>query len=158
MTTSFGDHGRSPPARRFLPWILLWLLVVLVVAALVIRQDVAATFASRARTAQGSVIAREPDNHATVRARYDVEGTTYEVADSFIGPPNPNFDAVRVGDRVTVFYDPETPSRAVLSESQVRAANENSFAVLASLVLTTLFVGAIAVSFPLWRRLLLRRP
>jgi len=157
MTNSYGDRDRSPPGRRLVPWILLWLLVALVVAALVVREDVAAGFASRARAAQGTVTAREPNNHATVRARYEVNGTTYEVADSFIGPPNPDFDTVRIGDQVTVFYDPDAPSRAVLAEPQARATSENGFAVLASLLLATLFVAAIAASFPLWRRLLAGR-
>jgi hypothetical protein len=157
MTSAFGDRDRSPPGRRLLPWILVWLLVVLIVAAMIVRQEAAASFTNRARAAQGEVIAREPNNHATVRARYEVAGISYEVNDSFIGPPNPDFDAVRVGDRVTVFYDPESPSRAVLAQPQTRTVNENSFALLASLALATLFVGALALSLPLWKRAL-RRP
>jgi hypothetical protein len=118
MTRSFGDHDRSGRLPRFLPWILVWLLIVLLVTALVVREDAAARFGSRARATPGTVIAREPNNHAIVRARYEVDGTTYEVADSFIGPPNPDFDTVRVGDTVAVYFDPEAPSRAVLAERQ----------------------------------------
>jgi hypothetical protein len=156
MTRGFGDHDRSPPLRRFLPWILVWLLMILLVALQIVRQDAAASFAGRSRTAQGTVISREPNNHATVRAVYEVAGTKYEVADSFIGPPNPDFDAVRVGDTVTVFYDPESPGRAVLAEPAVRASSGTGFAILVALILATLFIGALAASLPLWRRLLRR--
>jgi hypothetical protein len=157
MTTSFGHQDRSPAIRRFLPLILVCLLIVLVVASLVVRVDVAARFASRARAAQGMVIAREPNNHASVRVRYEVDGVTYEVADSFIGPPNPDFDTVRVGDNVAVYFDPEAPSRAVLAEPTVRESGASGFALVTALILATLFAGALAASLPLWTGLLRRR-
>ncbi|HJW49331.1 MAG TPA: DUF3592 domain-containing protein, partial [Candidatus Limnocylindria bacterium] len=69
-------------------------------------------------------------------------------------PPNPDFDTVRVGDTVAVYFDPEAPSRAVLAEPTVRASVDIGFAILAALVLATLFVGAVAASLPLWRGLL----
>jgi hypothetical protein len=147
----FGEGDRSARLPAFLPWILVWLLLVLVVAFLVVRQEQVAGFASRARTAPATVIAREPNNHATVRAVYEVDGTMYEVADSFIGPPNPNFDVVKVGDAVTVFYDPATPSRGVLSEPQVGGSSEVGVAILAALVLPALFVGALVATLRLWK-------
>ena len=154
VTWSFGDRGLPGPVLRFLPWILVWLLIVAVVTFLVVNQSVAASFASNARAAQGTVIAREPNNHAIVRVSYEVDGSQYVVADSFIGPPNPDFDAVRVSDSVTVYYDPADPGRAVLREPRARASNEIGFAILAALILPTLFVGAVLLSLPFWRGLL----
>jgi hypothetical protein len=153
----FGDPERPQALVRFLPWILIWLMLVLIVAALVLRQEQVAGFASRARTAPATIIAREPSNHATVRAVYEVDGTKYEIADSFIGPPNPDFDAVRVGDTVSVYYDPAAPSRGVLSEPRARASTEVGFAILVALVSTTLFVGALFATFTLWTAVLARR-
>jgi len=135
----------------------VWLLAVAFVGFLVANQNVATSFARTARTAQGIVTAREPNNHAIVRASYEANGTKYEVADSFIGPPNPDFDVVRVGDTVTVYYDPATPSRAVLSEPVARASAETGFTILAALFLATGFVGALVLSAPFWRALLRRR-
>jgi len=57
-----------------------------------------------------------------VRAAYAVDGTRYEVADSRIGSPNPDWDTVRVGDSVTVYYDPAIPARAVLCMNHKPAA------------------------------------
>jgi hypothetical protein len=131
--------------------------MVAFVAFLVVNQNVASTFARSARTAPGTVIAVEPKNHAIVRVTYEVGGTKYEVADSFIGPPNPDFNVVRVGDGVTVYYDPAAPGGAVLREPLARASDETGFAVLAALLLSTGFVGALALSVPLWRGLLKRR-
>jgi hypothetical protein len=136
---------------RFLPWILVWLLLVLVAAFLVVRQEQIASFASRARTAPGIVIAREPSNHATVRAVYEVDGARYEIADSVIGTPNPDFDVVRVGDAVSVYYDPAAPGRAVLVEPQARGSSEIGFAILAALVLSALVLGALVAFLRLWQ-------
>ncbi len=82
---------------------------------------------------------------------YEVDGARYEVADSVIGPPNPDFDAVRSGDTVTVFYDPAAPSRAVLFEPQARGASEIGFAILTALVLPALVVGALIGATRLWK-------
>jgi hypothetical protein len=154
VTSSFGDSKRPTLVVRLLPWVLIWLLVVALVAFLVVNQDEAARFASNARTAPGTVIAREPNNHAIVRAAYAVDGTRYEVADSRIGSPNPDWDTVRVGDSVTVYYDPATPARAVLYEPQARSMDGAGFAILTALILATAFVGALLLSLPLWQRLL----
>jgi len=154
MTRSFGDRERSALSIRFLPWILVWVLAVAFVAFLVVNQNVAASFASNARTAPGTVIAREPNNHAIVRAAYEVGGAKYEVADSRIGPPNPDWDTVRVGDQVTVYYDPATPARAVLYEPEARAPGEMDFAILAALILGPAFIGALLLSLPFWRHLM----
>jgi hypothetical protein len=128
------------------------LLPAAIVAFLVANQYATAEFARHARTAPGTVTAREPNNHATVRAVYDVDGQSYEVADSFIGPPNPDFGAVRIGNTVTVYYDPVRPSNAVLAEPQARTP-DLGFAVLAALVLSTLITAALVASRPLWRLL-----
>ena len=62
-----------------------------------------------------------------MRAAYAVDGTRYEVADSRIGSPNPDWDTVRVGDSVTVYYDPAIPARAVLYEPQARSMDGARF-------------------------------
>ncbi len=129
----------------------MWLLLVLLVAALAVRQGQLVNFAGRARTTTGTVTAREPANHAIVRAVYEVDGARYEIADSVIGPPNPDFDAVRPGDKVMVYYDPAAPSRAVLFEPQARGASEIGFAILAALVLPALVLGALIGALRLWR-------
>ena len=130
----------------------MWLLPAAVVAFLVATQYGVAEFARQARTERGTVTAREPNNHAIVRAVYEVDGQTYEIADSFIGPPNPDFESVRIGDTVTVCYDPTRPSNGVLAAPQARTP-DLGFAVLAALALSTLLTAALIASRPLWRLL-----
>ena len=145
----------SPDRTRRLPgsfrWLLLWLALVAIVAGLIASTNIAGGFADRARSTSATVSAKEPTNHAIVRATYEVDGRTYEVADSFIGPPNPPFDDVRVGTAVTVYYDPNAPDRAVLSEPQKRSSQEIGFLVLAAAVLPAFFVGSLWLSFGIWR-------
>jgi hypothetical protein len=153
VTSSFGERERPTLAVRLLPWVLMWLLAVALVSFLVVNQDEAAHFAFNARRASGTVIAREPNNHAIVRAAYEVDGTRYEVADSRIGSPNPDWDTVRVGDSVVVYYDPAIPARAVLYEPRAHSMGGAGFAVLAALILATALVGVLLLSLPLWQRL-----
>ena len=128
------------------------MLPAALVAFVVANQYVVAEFARQSRTAHGTVTAREPNNHAVVRASYMVDGETYEIADSFIGPPNPDFTSVRTGDSVTVYYDPARPSEGVLAAPQARTP-DLGFAVLAALVLSTLLSAGLVASRPLWRLL-----
>jgi len=130
----------------------VWLLPAALVAFVVANQYVEAEFARQARTAPGTVIAREPNNHAVVRASYTVDGENYEIADSFIGPPNPDFASVRVGNTVTVYYDPARPSKGVLAAPDGRTP-DLAFAVFAALALSTLLTAALFASRPLWRGL-----
>src|SRR5438132_6646189 len=88
MGTAFSpDRTRRLPGS--FPWVLLWLALVAIVAGLIASTNIAGGFADRARNTSATVSAKEPTNHAIVRATYEVDGRTYEVADSFIGPPNP---------------------------------------------------------------------
>lgn len=142
-----------------MPWLLVWLLLVGIVAGLVVAQYRAAVFADQARAVSGIVTAREPNNHAVVRASYEVDAVRYEVADSFIGPPNPNFDGVSLGDTVTVFYDPVSPNRAFLSKPRAGGPRDVGSALwdvvlgsLAALILVTLTGGVVVAGRAMRRR------
>src|SRR5437763_10602138 len=91
----------SPDRTRLLPgsfrWVLLWLALVAIVAGLIASTNIAGGFADRARSTSATVSAKEPTNHAIVRAPYEADGRTYEVAASFIGPPHPPYHDLRVG-------------------------------------------------------------
>ncbi len=130
----------------------MWLLPAAFVAFVVANQYGVAEFAKQARTAPGTVTAREPNNHAIVRAIYEVDGQTYEIADSFIGPPNRDFDSVRSGDTVTVYYDPARPSKGVLAAPEARTP-DLGFAVLAAFALSTVLTAVLVASRPVWRLL-----
>jgi len=151
-------YGTDPKGRRrfpaFVPWVAAWLTLVVLVLVLTAQANVASGFAANAQSVSGTVVAKEPTNHATVRATYDVAGVAYVVADSFIGPPNPSFEAVQVGDQVTVYYDPAAPATAVLSEPRKRASNEIGFMVLAAIVLPSGFVGALMLAWILRKTLM----
>src|SRR5437867_7575769 len=150
MGTAFSrDRTRRLPG--VVPWLLLWLALVAIVAGLTASANIAAGFGDRARSTSATVTAKEPTNHAIIRATYTVDGRTYEVADSFIGAPNPPFDDVQLGTAVTVYYDPDAPDRAVLSEPQKRSSQEIGFLVLAAAVLPAFFVGSLWLSFGIWR-------
>lgn len=57
----------------------------------------------------GKVIAKEPENHRTVRYSYVVGPQTF-VGAGHGGRGNPSFIELKIGDPVRVYYDTEEPS------------------------------------------------
>jgi hypothetical protein len=142
--------ARDPALRRgwalVLPWLLGWIALAALVFVLIAPANTASGFSTRAQTTSGTVIGREPTNHAIVRVSYEVSGVGYVVADSFIGPPNPAFADVRVSEIVTVYYDPSAPAIALLSDPRTRSSSEIGFAVLAVVILPTGIIGALLLA------------
>jgi hypothetical protein len=91
--------------------------------------------AERGVSTKGVVDATEPDNHRLVRYSFTVGQRSYSDSDQ-VGDGNPDFENLRVGDRVTVFYDSQSPSVSGLGDPRRRLANEE------------LTVGAVAILFP----------
>lgn len=143
MATGTTRRQRVPVA---VVWFSAWLGLVALVGLWTAEGNVAVNFADRAASTAGIVTSKEPANHATIRATYVVNGVTYEASDSFIGAPNPSFNEVHVGDRVSVYYDPAGPATAVLSDPHKRSSNEFGFAILVAVLLPTGFVGALLLS------------
>ena len=129
---------------------LLWLALVGIVGGLFASLYVAGGFGDRARITTAMVTSKEPTNHATVRAIYEVNGILYEIADSSIGPPNPSFDDVRVGATVTVYFDPNAPDRAVLFEPLRRSSLDIGVLVVAAVCLPAFALGFLWVLLSGW--------
>jgi hypothetical protein len=66
--------------------------------------------AARQQTASGIVIAHEPANHNRYGYKFHVDGKPYR------GWESPAGSEPAVGKQVTVFYDPQNPSRNALTD------------------------------------------
>jgi hypothetical protein len=62
----------------------------------------------------GHVIAKEPENHQTVRYAYEVGETEYKGSGSG-GDGNPDFEDLSIGDQIVIYYDPVSPYRSTMS-------------------------------------------
>jgi hypothetical protein len=91
--------------------------------------------ARRGVATHGVVSAKEPTNHRTIHYTYEVEGQSYG-GSGHAGNGNPEFDRLRVGDRVLVYYDPPSPSVSVLGDAKQLLWGEE------------VSVGVVAVLFP----------
>jgi hypothetical protein len=125
--------------------IAIWIATLVTLIAIVTSQ--VASGPRPTASIQGVVISKEPTNHALVNAEFVVNEVRYVAVDSFIGPPNPEFDAVNVGDAVTVFYDPADPTRARLHEPEPLSTGLVFFGVTAMLLVPTLFVTFLYLAF-----------
>jgi len=70
-----------------------------------------------ARLANGTVTSKEPGNHMSVWYEYKVDGRTYRSAGSAedIGK---TFDAIQVGEQISVYYDQSNPASALSGDPQ----------------------------------------
>jgi hypothetical protein len=66
----------------------------------------------------GSVIAKEPKNHASVRFEYRVDGTRYEGVMTAGWMDVPPLEEIRIGQPVSVTYWPEHPSVSTLGSAR----------------------------------------
>src|SRR4051794_6857426 len=73
--------------------------------------------AERAVETQGRVVAKEPENHQSIRYSYQVGAGTY-IGSGRAGRGNPTFEELNVGDRVRVFYDSDKPEVSVLGDAR----------------------------------------
>jgi hypothetical protein len=94
----------------------------------------------------GTVTAREPMNHASVRYDYSVDGVSYSGGPCGVGS---NFERIQVGDPIAVTYLRQSPSISMCGDAQ--SAYSNSWGIL--FVVTPAFcllAGALS-AFALYR-------
>jgi len=84
----------------------------------------------------GKVIAKDPENHATIRYTYVVDGTSYS-GQGGSGRGNPRFDDIKVGDNVVVYYDPTDPAKSFMGYPQYKLQASYSVVVF------------LAIAFPI---------
>ena len=101
----------------------------------------------------GTVTAKEPMNHASVRYDYSVASQKYSGGPCGVST---NFDKIQVGDPIAVTYSRESPSISVCGDAQ--SAYSNSWGIL--FIVTPAFcllAGALS-AFTLYRYLRRIRP
>lgn len=59
------------------------------------------------------VVAKEPENHQTIRYVFDLNGVEY-TGSGAAGAGNPSFQEIQIGDDVVVFYNPSNPQESIL--------------------------------------------
>jgi hypothetical protein len=129
---------RLPALEAYVRYVLVWLCIALACALL------AASFnwsgyhrlATHGVRTTGTVTAVLPEDHASARYRYEVGGQSLEGQFS-PWPPNPPLEDLRVGEVVTVWYDPTSPGYSVLGDPGPILRNETETVLLGPLWLAT---------------------
>ena len=91
----------------------------------------------------GNVTAKEPDNHNFIRYSFSVDHNLFSGVGN-AGGENPSFDDLKVGDPVTVYYDPNNPDNSFLGDPKRQAASAT-----AGLIFITVF-GSLLTMFGLY--------
>ena len=109
------------------PWVLG--LVFMIHASRIDRQ-----IAERQQTASGIVTAHEPANHNRYGYKFQVDGKLYT------GWESPTKAELVIGQQVTVFYDPQDPSKNALTDF-----HDVSISELGPVPMLLFGIGAVAV-------------
>lgn len=116
-----------------------WLVLMLAVALLGLLfsyRDLALGF--NHRTTSGTITELLPNNHLGFRFRYEMDGHTYEDV-SFSGEIDRTFSTIKIGDQVTVFYNPSHPSSHTLEVPSVLLVRTFGTIIAACAILPIIF-------------------
>jgi len=97
----------------------------------------------------GTVTAKEPMNHASIRYDYFVDGIRYTGGPCSV---HTQFDRIRVGDAIAVAYVPDSPSISTCEDPQ--AAYKTRFGMLFIIAPSFALFGALGMGFGLYFRYL----
>jgi hypothetical protein len=98
----------------------------------------------------GTVTAKEPRNHQSVRYDYLVAFTRYPGKLCAITAPS-EFDRIQIGDPIRITYLPEEPTISVCGDA--KAAYSATSGILFIIVPFWALLGAVGIAFSLYRRL-----
>jgi len=136
---------RSNSKLRAVAYVGLWIALAIAVGGITGSMNLRRYYAleSDGIRTTGTVTALESENHQVVRYRYQVAGATYEGVGS-AGVGNPGFNALDVGTPVMIYYEASNPRVSALGNPAQRLHDEIQSVALASLIVPTILVGAIA--------------
>jgi Protein of unknown function (DUF3592) len=126
--------------------VVLWAIFTVLaaaIAAIVFEVPKHARLLASGVEVRGGIIALQPDNHGSVIYEYETGGYSYKGA-GHAGDIGANFDDLRVGQEVPVFFDPERREVSCLGEP---SEHLNSLLFLTAFLASspTLFVVALKV-------------
>jgi hypothetical protein len=132
-------------------YVLTWLGLAVLIGAIAASFDWSGyrQLAKHGVRTEGKVTAVLPDDHATARYTYSAGGHVF-TGQRHPWSPNPTLEHLRVGQVVTVYYDPASPGFSVLGDPGPIYWNETA----------SVFLGPFWLSTPtvlLWRRWSRRR-
>jgi len=105
--------------------------------------------AKHGTSANGSVTAKEPQNHGgLVVYSFEVDSRTYSGRDG-IGDA---FDTTKVGDRVSVIYDPSNPAMSALGKTEAKLWQTVAISIFVSLLVGLLGASFLTFVWYYWRR------
>ena len=101
----------------------------------------------------GRITAKEPENHRFIVYSFDVEGRSYSGRGNG-GGENPEFEQLRIGDPVSVYYDPQNPNDSFLGNPRKQADSITIGVLFLALVGSTFSIVGLYVKrwLPLSKR------
>jgi hypothetical protein len=127
-------------------WLLLWLFLAVAIALVVgsLNVPLYERLITKGVQTTATVVELTPKIHNTVRYEYQVGGNKFEGQRS-PWRPNPPTDEIRVGDSLTIYYDPSNPSLSAPGDVGPMLTNELISVGMAALLMPT-FIVCVLIS------------
>lgn len=94
----------------------------------------------------GQVLAKYPENHASISYSYVVDGVQYHGSGS-AGFGNPPFDEIKPGQDVVVIYDPADPSISYLGSPEAKLINQRTGKALFTFTMSFVWLLILSIVY-----------
>jgi hypothetical protein len=141
--------------KTFIVFALLWLVLAIIgaeIGNLLLNSADLNEFTEKGIPIYGKVTAKEPENHQTVRYIYEVNGKQFDGAGS-AGRGNPPFNEIQIGQKLVVFYNPESPEKAILGYPQMYAGSNRGGIIFCAIILPIFITIPVIAVYLLYRKL-----
>jgi hypothetical protein len=128
----------------------VWLALACIVGIILGHNDLIRLhwLSQRSTKTQGTVLAKEPQNHRLVDYEYTVGQRSFRGQDR-VDEEAISFDSIQPRDHITIYFDSENPSYSVLGNPRMRYENE-----IRSVGAATVIFPILIVVILIWRGVL----
>jgi len=134
--------------KAVLTTVLIWFALTIAFGAIgmvTLNWPEALALATHGIEVQGTVVSKDHENHNFIQYTYVVGEATYSGLGS-AGRGNPTFEQLKIGDRVKLYYDPDSPKESILGN-----AKEHAKSITTGLLFITI-IGPLGSILGLYQR------
>lgn len=127
-------------------FIIIWIICASVATSLLAQKNWTSYYhiARNGVSGKATVFQLLPENHSLVRYNYKFGDKTFEGMRNS-SPPNPPFEQLKLGQEVTVYFDPQHPEISLIGDPKFTIKDETIAVVAGGVVIP--FLGLLALFY-----------
>jgi len=139
--------------KRYIVFFLIWFVFFFILYTVVYvtsGQERLQFLANSGTHVKGIVQAKQPAMHRTIVYKYQAGGIDF-VGIGNAGEGHPDFDSLKVGDEISVIYDPEYPADSITGDPQSRINANSQFIWMVSIMCSVIPTALVVTLYLLYR-------